>query len=219
MAHLNAWSGTVNLATEPELRQITENFNVCRLRACSTVRRRVDGAWSDKPVWLTIEVYGHDANYVARYAHKGSFMAVQGELEYHEWTGQDAQKKSELRVAVDARNGGAVNLGPKQASNAQPTPQPQVEQAPMHAPPAFPPRGVEPQAPAAPVAHGHVAQAMPSQAPAIPQAAAAAEPQGVAPQPQAAPGPQRQMPQQPLADGAVPVPATAVPAGQDDIPF
>ena len=87
----------------------------------------------------------------------------------------------------------------------------------MHAPPAFPPRGVEPQAPAAPVAHGHVAQTMPSQAPAIPQAAAATEPQGVAPQPQAAPGPQRQMPPQPLAARAVP--ATAVPAGQDDIPF
>jgi hypothetical protein len=46
MAHLNAWCGTVNLATEPELTQITENLNVCRLRACSTVRRRVDGAWS-----------------------------------------------------------------------------------------------------------------------------------------------------------------------------
>ena len=89
----------------------------------------------------------------------------------------------------------------------------------MHAPPAFPPRGVEPQAAAAPVAHGHVAQTMAAQAPAIPQAAAAAEPQGVAPQPQAAPGPQRQMPPQSLAAGAVPVPATAVPAGQDDIPF
>ena len=217
MAHLNAWSGTVNLATEPELRQITENFNVCRFRACSTVRRKVDGSWTDKPVWLTIEVYGHDANYVARYAHKGSFMAVQGELEYHEWTGQDAQKKSELRVAVDARNGGAVNLGPKQASNGQPTPQTQVQQAPMHAPPAFPPQGVEAQAPAAPVAHGHVAQTMAAQAPAIPQGAPT--PQGVAPQPQAAPGPQRQMPRQPLAAGAVPVLATAVPAGQDDIPF
>jgi single-stranded DNA-binding protein len=102
------------LVGDPDLRQIAADFNVCRVRVRTSVRRknRQSQAWQDQPVWMTVEIYGNDADYIARYAHKKSWVAFEGELEYNESSGNDGQKKSELRLVVDRRNGGEVDLGP-----------------------------------------------------------------------------------------------------------
>ena len=202
MSNINSITIGGNLTADPELRQITETFAVCRVRLASSVRRKQGDEWGDKPVYVTAEIVGKDANFVATYARKGSPITLQGELEYHEWARKPENgggKASELRVAVDARNGGRVSL-PKTNGGA-PAPAAQVQAAPA----AMPAGGFAPPA-AAPLPAAQPAAPAPSQ----PAAQPVAQPVAAAPQP---------IPAQPVAPQAQFAPAAA-PAGQsDDIPF
>jgi single stranded DNA-binding protein len=170
MSHLNHTTFTCNLCADPELKQISDNFSVCRVRVATSVRRKIDGAFQDKPTYITVEIYGNDAAYVAQYARKGSYAVFAGELEYHEWENRHGGgTRSELRLSVDSRHGGAVNLGPRNTGEIQ-----QPVAAPTGAPPAFPPQGepvtAAPVAPApgvpAPLGQAPAATAFPAAVPA-----------------------------------------------------
>jgi single-stranded DNA-binding protein len=51
MSHLNHTTFTCNLCADPELKQISDNFSVCRVRVATSVRRKIDGAFKDKPTY------------------------------------------------------------------------------------------------------------------------------------------------------------------------
>ena len=74
------------LVGDPDLRQIAADFNVCRVRVRTSVRRknRQSQASEDQPRLDDGRDLRNDADYVARYAQNKSWAAFEGELEYNE---------------------------------------------------------------------------------------------------------------------------------------
>ena len=94
---------TGNLTSDPELRSLPSGTSVCKLRvACNT--RRKDGAsgeWVDKPNYFDVTVWGAQGENCARYLSKGRPVAIDGRLEWREWTAQDGNKREAIEIVAD----------------------------------------------------------------------------------------------------------------------
>ena len=61
--------------------------SVCSLRIASNTRRKTsDGEWVDKPNYFNVTVWGAQGENCARYLSKGRPVAIDGRLEWREWT-------------------------------------------------------------------------------------------------------------------------------------
>jgi single-strand DNA-binding protein len=118
---------TGNLTGEIELRALPSGADVARLRVASNTRRRSGEEWVDKTNYYTVEVFGGQARNCAQYLHKGSRVAVEGELDWREWTDKDSGKRREA-VTVKARNVVFLDTRPKTGAD-QP-----AEKEPQHTP-------------------------------------------------------------------------------------
>jgi single-strand DNA-binding protein len=119
-----------NLTADPELRSLPSGRSVCSVRlACNT--RRKDGAsgeWVDKPNYFTVNVFGAQAENVARYLSKGSGLAVDGRLDWREWEApDDGGNRQAVEIIADtvaflpdgrARSNGAASGEPVAAGVA-----------------------------------------------------------------------------------------------------
>jgi single-strand DNA-binding protein len=94
---------TGNLTADPELRSLPSGTSVCKLRvACNT--RRKDGStgeWVDKPNYFNVTVWGAQGENCARYLSKGRGVALDGRLDWHEWTTEDGAKRSAVEIIAD----------------------------------------------------------------------------------------------------------------------
>jgi len=73
-----------------------------RLRLASNTRRRqADGTWGEKPNYFDVVVWGAQADAAKRFLSKGSAVAVDGRLEWHEWTTEAGEKRQAVEVVAD----------------------------------------------------------------------------------------------------------------------
>ena len=95
---------TGNLTRDPELRSLPSGMSVCSLRIASNTRRKdgASGEWVDKPNYFDITVFGAQGENCARFLSKGRPVAIDGRLEWREWTTQDGQKRQNVEVVADA---------------------------------------------------------------------------------------------------------------------
>lgn len=91
---------TGNLTAEPELHTAEDRPARCRLRVAVNGRRKVGDTWQDRPNFLDVTVFGGQAETCARFLHKGRAVAVDGRLEWSEWT--DEQERRHQRVGIVA---------------------------------------------------------------------------------------------------------------------
>ncbi len=95
---------TGNLTSDPELRSLPSGSSVCKLRvACNT--RRKDGAsgeWVDKPNYFDVTVWGAQGENCAKYLAKGRGVAIDGRLEWREWTTTEGQKRQAVEIVADS---------------------------------------------------------------------------------------------------------------------
>ena len=103
---------TGNLTGDIELRALPSGADVARLRVASSTRRRSGEDWVDKTNYYTVDVFGGQARNCAEYLHKGSRVAVEGELDWREWTDTDSGKRREA-VTINARNVVFLDTRPK----------------------------------------------------------------------------------------------------------
>jgi single-strand DNA-binding protein len=90
------------LTRDPELRSLSSGASVCSLRlACNSSRRDPDGAFSERPNYFDVSVYGGPAETVARYMRKGRRIALDGRLEWREWEAGDGQRRQAVDVVAD----------------------------------------------------------------------------------------------------------------------
>jgi single-strand DNA-binding protein len=91
---------TGNLTFDPELRSLPSGTSVCRLRVAVNTRRKNNSTneWEDKPNYFDVTVWGQQGENCARYLSKGRPVAIDGRLEWREWTDKDSGK---TRSAVD----------------------------------------------------------------------------------------------------------------------
>jgi single-strand DNA-binding protein len=90
------------LTRDPELRGLPSGTSVCGLRiACNSARKDAEGDYHDKPNFFDVSVFGASAESVNRYTRKGSRVAIDGRLEWHEWEAPDQRKREAVSVAAD----------------------------------------------------------------------------------------------------------------------
>ena len=90
-----------NLTRDPELRTAGETA-VCSLRIANNTRVRQHGEWTDKANYVTVTVFGRQAESCNRYLSKGRPVMIDGRLDYQEWDARDGSgKRSELRIIAD----------------------------------------------------------------------------------------------------------------------
>ena len=69
--------------------------------------------WEDVPNWFKVEIWGNNAEYVSKYARKGSLVTVQGELKQNRWVDSTTGKEKST-VIINANN---ISI-PKQGSGS-----------------------------------------------------------------------------------------------------
>ena len=93
---------TGNLTADPELRQLQSGNSLCRLRlACNTRRRQPDGSWGEKPNYFDVVVWGAQGEAAKRFLSKGSAVAVDGRLEWREWTAQSGEHRQAVEIIAE----------------------------------------------------------------------------------------------------------------------
>jgi single-strand DNA-binding protein len=111
---------TGNLTRDPELRNTPSGTSVCSLRlAVNTSRKDASGQWVDKPNYFDITVWGRQGENVAQYVSKGRPIAVDGRLEWREYTDKDGNNRQAVEIVADSvqflggrdENGGGGNGG------------------------------------------------------------------------------------------------------------
>jgi single-strand DNA-binding protein len=104
MATINRVVLVGNLTRDPELRTTASGTSVCRLRiACSTSwRNKETGELDERPNYFDVSVFGASGEACARFLAKGRPIAVDGRLEWHEWTTPEGEGRQAVGVLADS---------------------------------------------------------------------------------------------------------------------
>lgn len=89
------------VGAEPELRSSQGGTWVCKVSVCVNRNTKKDGAWQEVPEWFRIVLFGHDAEYVAKYATQGSVLAIEGRLQPNHYTDKNGEKRFELAIVAE----------------------------------------------------------------------------------------------------------------------
>src|ERR1700691_3501852 len=104
MATINRVVLVGNLTRDQELRATTGGTSVCRLRiACNTSwRNRDTGEGDARPNYFDVTVFGASGEACARFLAKGRPVAVDGRLDWHEWTTPDGEQRQSVGIHADS---------------------------------------------------------------------------------------------------------------------
>jgi len=120
--NINTVTLTGNLTRDPELRTAGET-SVCDLGLAVNDRVKKNGEWQDHANFLTVTVWGKQAENCAKFLSKGSQAGISGKLRYESWE-KDGEKRSTVKVvAHDVQFLGSKN------GDTQDAPQTSVEAA------------------------------------------------------------------------------------------
>ncbi len=136
MANLNKVMLIGRLTRDPEVRTFASGGKVAHFGFAVNNRRKnpSTGQLEDDPVFLDVEAFNRGeysklADSVEQYFRKGKQFFLEGHLKLDQWTGQDGQKRSRLKIVLDQfqflepREGysgerGPSGPGPRAASSA-----------------------------------------------------------------------------------------------------
>jgi single-strand DNA-binding protein len=93
-----------NLTRDPELRHTPSGTAVCKLRLAVNTRQKdqASGEWGDKPNYFDVTVWGNQGESCANFLSKGRPVAVDGRLDWREWTQEDGQKRQAVEIIADS---------------------------------------------------------------------------------------------------------------------
>ena len=102
-SNINVVVVTGNLTRDPELRTTPGGTSVCSLRiAVNTRRKGQDGNWEDKPNYFDVTVWGAQGENCATYLQKGRPVAINGRLDWREWTTEEGQKRQAVEIVANS---------------------------------------------------------------------------------------------------------------------
>lgn len=108
MANLNKVMLIGRLTRDPEVRTFSNGGKVAKFGfAVNNSRKNMQtGQWEDDPVFMEVEAFnrgetGRLAERVETSLHKGNQIFIEGHLKLDQWTSQDGQKRSLLKVVCD----------------------------------------------------------------------------------------------------------------------
>ena len=95
------------LTRDPEVKAFSNGGKVAKFGFAVSNRKKNSqtGQWEDDPVFLNVEAfnrgeYGKQAD-LCEQLRKGSQVFIEGRLQLDQWTSQDGQKRSQVKVVVD----------------------------------------------------------------------------------------------------------------------
>jgi len=155
MANLNKVMLIGRLTRDPEVRTFSNGGKVANFGFAVNNRRKNSstGEWEDEPVFIDVEAfnrgdYGKLADTVEQYLKKGQQVFIEGHLKLDQWTSQEGQKRSKLKVVADnfqflePRGEGGTGGGGRSASSM-----PRRPATPAPAAGSYEDRPAEPEAP------------------------------------------------------------------------
>ncbi len=99
MANLNRVFLIGNLTRDPELKYVPGGTAVSNLGlAVNRKYRDQNGELKDITCFITVVVWGKQAENCSEYLHKGSSIFVEGNLQSRSWENQDGQKRNVIEV-------------------------------------------------------------------------------------------------------------------------
>lgn len=108
MANLNKVMLIGRLTRDPEVRMFSNGGKVAKFGFAINNKKKDQqtGQWVDDPCFLEIEAFnrgefGKKADLVEQYLRKGSQVFIEGHLKLDQWTAQDGQKRSMIKVVLD----------------------------------------------------------------------------------------------------------------------
>ena len=93
---------TGNLTADPELRSTPSGSSVCSLRIAFNTRRKSGDEWTEKANYVDVIVFGAQGDNCAQYLTKGRGVAVDGRLEWRDYTDKDGNKRQAHEIIADA---------------------------------------------------------------------------------------------------------------------
>jgi single-strand DNA-binding protein len=90
-----------NLTRDPDLRSLSTGNSVCSLRIAVNTRRKENGEWVDKPNYFSVTVWGAQGENCNRFLSKGRPVAIDGRLEWREWTDKEGNKRESVEIVAD----------------------------------------------------------------------------------------------------------------------
>lgn len=154
MANLNKVMLIGRLTRDPEIRVFANGGKVAKFGFAVNNRRKNQqtGQWEDEPVFVDVEAFnrgenGKQADLVEQYLHKGNQAFIEGHLKLDQWTSQDGQKRSQLRVVMDnvqfleprQDGGGGMGRGGAPSRRSETPPPNDFDAGPMEGPMEPPP--------------------------------------------------------------------------------
>lgn len=92
-----------NLTRDPETRSTGSGNTVCSLRLACNGRRRNPQTqeWEDVPNYFDVSVWGAQGENCQRYLSKGRGVAVDGRLQWREWTDGEGNKRQAVDIVAE----------------------------------------------------------------------------------------------------------------------
>jgi single-strand DNA-binding protein len=102
MQNINRVILTANLTRDPEMKTTAGSVAVCTLRVACNSRVKRDGEWTEKPNYFDVTCFGAQAENVSRYLTKGRGVAIDGRLDWREWTTDGGDKRQAVQIIADS---------------------------------------------------------------------------------------------------------------------
>ncbi len=92
-----------NLTRDPELRSTPSGTSVLGLGIAVNERRKnqESGQWEDVPNFFDVSIFGARAEALSRFLSKGSKVAIEGRLRWHQWETPQGEKRSKVDIIAD----------------------------------------------------------------------------------------------------------------------
>lgn len=102
-SNINRVMITGNLTRDPETRSTASGNTVCSLRVACNGRRRNPQTqeWEDVPNYFDVSVWGAQGENCQCYLSKGRGVAVDGRLQWREWSDNDGNKRQAVDIVAE----------------------------------------------------------------------------------------------------------------------
>lgn len=98
---INYFFGIGNLTREPDLRYTPQGTPVCRFSIAMNRRYQGKNGPVEEVTYITVSAWSKLAEVCARYLHKGSRVAVVGELRSNSWEGKEGERRVSYEVRAE----------------------------------------------------------------------------------------------------------------------
>jgi single-strand DNA-binding protein len=91
-----------NLTRDPELRVTPKGTAVCQIGlAVNSTYKDKEGNQKEEVTFVDVDVFGRQAEVIAKYMSKGRPILIEGRLKLDSWESKEGDKRSKLKVVLE----------------------------------------------------------------------------------------------------------------------